>query len=62
MTDETSPDRVQRVQRLAEALNEKKRMEDDDSHSAEQRMKADEKVNQALEAVRTHKSDGSAGT
>ena len=63
MTDETCPERMELVQRLAEAINDKKRMENDDSHSAEERMKADQEVNQALEAVRTHKSDGGcAGT
>lgn len=57
MSDETTPEQLERVQRLAEAINEKNRMEADQSHSVEDRMRADQKMNEALEEVRAHKSN-----
>ncbi len=60
MSNETTPEQLDRVQRLAEAINEKKRMEADTSHSMEDRMRADEKMNEALDDVRAHKSDREA--
>lgn len=62
MTDETCPERIELVQRLGEAINDKKHLETRDSHSTKARMKADKKVNQALDAVRTHKSEGGCQT
>ncbi len=58
MKDETTPEQLERVQRLAEALNAKKRMEDDGSHSMEDRLRADEKVQSALEDVRSRQGEG----
>jgi hypothetical protein len=57
MSDETTPEQLDRVQRLAEAINEKKRMEADESHSVEDRMRADKKMNEALDDVRAHKAE-----
>lgn len=62
MSEQTTPEQLDRVQRLAEAINEKKRMEADESHSMEDRMRADKKMNEALEEVRAHKSEKEAKT
>ena len=58
MTDETCPERIDLVQRLAEAMNGKKRAENNDSHSVKARIAADEKVNHAVEALRSNKAEG----
>jgi hypothetical protein len=57
MSDEISPERERLVTRLGKALNDKMHVEKNDSHSPEDRMHADEKVNEALEAVRTDKAE-----
>jgi hypothetical protein len=62
MSEETTPEQLDRVQRLAEAINEKKRMEADESHSVEDRMRADIKMNHALDEVRAHKAEEKSET
>jgi hypothetical protein len=57
MNDETSPEQLERVHRLAEAINQKKRVESDDAHSTEDSLRADEDVQEALEDVRANKSE-----
>jgi hypothetical protein len=57
MSDETSPEQLERVHRLAEAINQKKRVESDDARSTEDCLRADEDVQQALDDVRANKSE-----
>ena len=57
MSDETSPEQLERVQRLAEAINQKKRLESDDQRSTDERLHADLEVQQALDDVRAHKEE-----
>jgi hypothetical protein len=56
MADGTCPEDVRLVQHLAQAINAKKHVEGDDSHSPEDRMRADDDVNRAMEAIRSHKA------
>lgn len=58
MSDQPCPDRVRLVEELGEAMNEKKRVEKDESHSADDMVQADENLRDALEAVRVHKAEG----
>jgi hypothetical protein len=57
MADETCPENIRLVQHLAQAINAKKRLEGNDEHSPEDRMRADESVNHAMEAIRAHKAN-----
>lgn len=57
MAEETCPERVQLVERLAHAINAKKHVEDSDSHTPADRMRVDENVNHAMEAIRSHKAE-----
>lgn len=57
MADKPSPERLRLVQRLAKAINRKKRMEKSPAHSTKERLRADEQVTEALEAVRTEKPE-----
>ena len=57
MSEETSPERLQLVEKLAKAINRKERVERSKSRP-EERQKAAEAVGAALEAVRSHKVGG----
>lgn len=57
MATEACPELARLVERLAEAMNERKRVEGDDHHSTEARMSVDERMNAALEAMRAHKAE-----
>ncbi len=57
MAAESCPELAHLVQQLAEAMNERKRVETDDSHSTEERMHSDQQISNVLEAVRAHKAE-----
>lgn len=56
-TENNCPELARLVERLAESINERKRVETDESHTTKQRMAVDQDTADALEAVRAHKSE-----
>lgn len=57
MSTEDCPQLSQLVEHLAEAINDRKHVESNESHSPEDRMGAEEQMNLALDAVRLHKAE-----
>lgn len=56
MTAENCTELAELVRNLAEAMNEKKRIDDDPLQAPEQRVAAQERITQGMEAIRAHKA------
>jgi hypothetical protein len=61
MTDKSCPERVRLVERLASALNGKKRINDDPSPSSSTKDAAEQELQDAMDAVRANSAEDLCG-
>ena len=61
MTDQSCPKRVRLVERLARAINKRKRMENGEAASSHEKAAAEQEVQEAMEAVRSNSAKDLCG-